>query len=135
MHETELIVRYAETDQMGIVHHSNYAVWFEAARTEYIKSLGISYSKIEELGLMLPLLGLQCKFIKPARYEDRVIIQTSFKEFNGIRLSFSYSVINKENGDLLATGITEHAWTDKSLVPCILKKKNREIYDLIQKNI
>jgi len=135
MHETEIIVRYAETDQMGIAHHSNYAIWFEAARTEFIKSLGISYSKIEELGLILPLRSLYCEYRKPARYEDRIIIETKFKEFNGIRLSFSYNVINKGNGDLLATGVTEHVWTDKSLVPCILKKKNKEIYDLIQKNI
>jgi len=55
--ETEIIVRYAETDRMGIVHHSNYPIWFEAARTDFIKNLGMSYSKIEERGFMLPLIG------------------------------------------------------------------------------
>jgi len=130
-HETELIVRYAETDQMGIVHHSNYAVWFEAARTEYIKSLGISYTEIEEQGLMLPLKSLQCEFIRPAKYEDRIKILTRLNEYNGIRLSFNYNVINEEDGSLLAKGVTEHVWTDKSLRPCNLKKKNEKINNLI----
>lgn len=134
-HETELIVRYAETDQMGIVHHSNYAIWFEAARTEYIKSLGISYTEIEEHGLMLPLKALHCEFIKPAKYEDRVKILTRIKEYNGIRLSFSYNVLNEEDGSLLAKGETEHVWTDKSLRPCNLKKKNMKINSLILENI
>ena len=135
MHETELIVRYAETDQMGIAHHSNYAVWFEAARTEYIKSLGISYTRIEELGLMLPLRSLKCEYLKPAKYEDRIIIRTSIKEFNGIRITFGYQVFKKEDGSLLATGETEHVWTDHRLKPCNLKRKNIEIYNLIQENI
>jgi len=134
-HETELVVRYAETDQMGIAHHSNYAVWFEAGRTEYIKSLGISYTRVEELGLMLPLKSLHCDFIKPAKYEDSIIILTKIKESNGVRLSFSYNVLNKEDGTLLAKGETEHVWTDKTFRPCNLKKRNTEIYNLIQENI
>ena len=77
--ETNLIVRYAETDQMGIVHHSNYPIWFEAARTDYIKKIGLPYSKIEERGLLLPLIELNCKYKGAARYEDEVVIKTKLK--------------------------------------------------------
>jgi len=68
--ETRLVVRYAETDQMGIVHHSNYPVWFEAGRTDFIKGIGLPYSKIEEKGILLPLIELKCCYRGAARYED-----------------------------------------------------------------
>ena len=76
-----LIVRYAETDRMGIVHHSNYPVWFEAGRTEYIKQNGISYSEIEKEGILLPLLELKCRFINSSTYEDRIVVRTSVRAF------------------------------------------------------
>ena len=128
LHETELVVRYAETDQMGIAHHSNYAVWFEAARTEYIKSLGISYTRVEELGLMLPLKSLHCEYIKPAKYEDVIKILTKVKESNGVRLSFSYTVLNKEDGtpDLWFSDSPQHITQAKAIchgcadqLPCL----------------
>jgi len=77
--ETEIIVRYAETDRMGIVHHSNYPIWFEAARTDFIKNLGMSYSKIEERGFMLPLIELTCRYKGAARYEDRLIVKNLYQ--------------------------------------------------------
>lgn len=134
MHETELIVRYAETDQMGIVHHSNYPIWFEAARTEFIRNLGVSYSKIEEMGLMLPLMSIHCEYLKPARYEDRVLILTKVKEYTGVRLIFSYEVLNKADGSLLARGESEHAWTDLKLKPVVLKKVNPKLHNIIIEN-
>lgn len=129
--ETELIVRYAETDQMGIVHHSNYPIWFEAGRTEYIKELGISYSKIEELGLMLPVIELRCAYKGAARYEDEVIIRTSLGQMTGIRLIFSYEVVRKADSSIITTGETTHVWTDRGLKPVNLKKYNPEVYELL----
>lgn len=130
--ETELIVRYAETDQMGIVHHSNYPIWFEAGRTEYIKKLGMSYSSIEELGLMLPLIELKCTYKGAARYEDVVVVRAYVKEATAVRLIFGYEVIKKIDSSLITLGETAHVWTDKDLKPVNVKKRNPEVYELLR---
>ena len=72
--ESKIIVRYQETDQMGIAHHSVYPVWFEVARTDFIKKLGITYSEIEKMGVMLPLTEVTCKYYKGTRYEDELTV-------------------------------------------------------------
>ena len=128
---TCLKVRYAETDQMGIVHHSNYPVWFEAARTEFIKESGISYSKVEKKGLLLPLIELNCKYKSAAKYEDEILIKTFLIKLSFSRVSFGYEVYNKESGVLIASGETVHAWTDKSLKPSNIKKHFPDIYNLM----
>ena len=74
--QTHIIARYAETDQMGIIHHSVYPVWYEAARTEYIKMAGITYTQLEQQGVMLPLTELTCRYLRPVHYEDEVVIET-----------------------------------------------------------
>ena len=113
--ETELIARYCETDQMGIIHHSNYPKWFEAGRTDFFKKLGLRYSKIEEEGVLLLLIDLKCSFKSPARYEDEILVRTKPVEMSCVRLSFSYEVFKKDDMSLLASGETSHAWTEKSL--------------------
>lgn len=131
--ETYITVRYAETDQMGVVHHSNYPVWFEAGRTDFIKKMGLPYSKIEENGAMLPLLELKCAFKGFARYEDEIVIRTSISEFTGARLQFHYEVYNVVSDRLLTEGETYHCWTDSKLKPVNIKKFRPEIYELIVK--
>jgi acyl-CoA thioester hydrolase len=129
--ETHLVVRYAETDRMGIVHHSNYAIWFEAGRTDFIKKAGISYSKIEERGIMLPLIELKCNFKSPANYEDDIIIKTSIKEMSFTRIKFYYEAVrNIDKPVILSTGETMHVWTDKNLKPVNLKKYSPDLYEL-----
>ena len=115
--ETKFVARYAETDQMGIVHHSNYAVWFEAGRTEFFTKLGLSIRKIEERGVLLPLYEMNCKFKSPAQYEDEIIVKTKLDSMAKVRVIFSYQVINATNEKILATGKTMHAWTNKYLKP------------------
>lgn len=132
--ETNLIVRYAETDQMGIVHHSNYPIWFEAARTDYIKKMGLPYSKIEERGFLLPLIELNCKYKGAARYEDEVVIKTKLKKLTYTRATFYYEVIRKNDGELLTVGETMHVWTDRNLKPLNIKKHALDIYELLSKN-
>lgn len=128
-----ITVRYAETDQMGIVHHSNYPVWYEASRTEFIRKIGLPYSKVEEMGAMLPLLELHCKYMGAARYEDEVTIRTSIKTMTPARISFYYEVFINKAGDwiLINTGETMHAWTNRQLKPVNLKKFKPEIYELL----
>jgi len=129
--ETNLIVRYAETDQMGIVHHSNYPIWFEVGRTDFIRKLGMPYSKIENKGLLMPLISLKCNFKSHAKYEDRIIVRTRINQFTGIRLSFYYEVIKEEDSKILTTGETEHVWTTKELKPINLRKHDPDLYELL----
>ncbi|MCX8130054.1 MAG: acyl-CoA thioesterase [Clostridia bacterium] len=129
--DTKFIVRYAETDQMGIVHHSNYPVWYEAGRTDFIRKMGMPYSKIEENGILLPLVELKCNYKGAARYEDEVTVKTSIKDFSGVRITFRYEVY--KNDDLINSGETMHAWTTKELKPVNIKKLAPEVYNMILK--
>ncbi len=129
--KTEIVVRYVETDQMGIVHHSNYPVWYEAARTDYIKGIGMSYSEIEKRGFLLPLLELNSKYKGAARYEDELIISTIIKELSYTRITFYYEVYNKSNNVLINFGETMHTWTNRDLKPLNIKKHAPDIFDLM----
>jgi acyl-CoA thioester hydrolase len=130
-----LTVRYAETDRMGIVHHSNYPVWFEVGRTEFIRQNGISYSEVEGQGILLPLLELKCKFISSSTYEDKIIVRTSIKSYTKIRLNFYYEVFKESDmNNPITTGETVHVWTNAGLKPINLQKYNEELYNIIVKN-
>ncbi len=130
-----LTVRYAETDRMGIVHHSNYPVWFEVGRTEFIKQNGISYSEVEKEGILLPLLELNCKFIGSSTYEDKIVVRTSIKSYTKTRLIFYYEVF-KENDmkSPITIGETVHVWTNSDLKPINLQKRSQKLYDIICSN-
>lgn len=130
-----LTVRYAETDRMGIVHHSNYPVWFEVGRTEFINKNGMSYSEIEKEGILLPLLELKCRFISSSTYEDKIVVRTSIKSYTKTRLNFYYEVF-KENDmkNPITTGETVHVWTNSDLKPINLQKHRPELYDIICSN-
>lgn len=127
--ETKIKVRYQETDQMGVAHHSVYPVWFEEARTNFIKEIGVSYSEIEKMGIMLPLSKLNCKYIKPALYEDILIIQTKIKCITNVKIQFEYKVFKDDN--IINEGETEHPFVDKNFKLINLKKANKELFDLI----
>lgn len=131
--QTRFVVRYAETDQMGVVHHSNYPIWFEAGRTDFIRKMGLPYSKIEETGAKLPLLELKCKFKGFARYEDEIIVKTCISEYTATRLLFHYEVFRHGGESAITEGETMHCWTDGNLKPVNIKKFRPEIYDLIEK--
>lgn len=131
--ETRFVARYAETDQMGIVHHSNYPIWFEAGRTDFIKQLGMPYSSIEEGGLMLPLIRLECNFRGSAKYEDNIIVRTNIKKITYTRVIFYYEVYKNNEEKPITSGETEHAWTNHQLKPLNLKKHSPYIYELLSK--
>ncbi len=133
--ESKLTARYAETDQMGIVHHSNYPIWFEVGRTDFIREMGMPYSEIEKSGAMLPLIGLKCTFKSHVGYEDRVIVRTKIKEYNGIRLTFYYEIVREDDSSVITTGETEHAWTTCSLKPVNLRKYRPDLHEILVKAI
>jgi acyl-CoA thioester hydrolase len=108
-----LRVRYQETDQMGIAHHSVYFIWFEAARTELIREHGLSYKECEERGWLLPLVESYCRYMRPACYDDQLLIKTQLIPEKGAIFHFSYEVINNTNGEVLAQGFTKHVCIDR----------------------
>lgn len=126
--ETRFPVRYAETDQMGVVHHSVYPVWFECGRTEFIKHFRISYDELERQGLMLPLARLSCEYKTPIRYGETVLVKTRLLEATKARLVIGYEVFSEERNTLCAKGSTEHAWTGTHLRPVNIAKYRPELY-------
>jgi acyl-CoA thioester hydrolase len=128
---TEIIVRYAETDQMGIVHHCVYPVWFEAARTDMMEQAGYSYARIEEEGIMLPVSHLEVDYKGGVKYGQRVIVRCFVEKLSVARLSLGYEIRRKGEDDVLCSGRTVHAWTDVKLNIINLKKKAPELYEFL----
>ncbi|MDQ0337855.1 acyl-CoA thioester hydrolase [Caldalkalibacillus uzonensis] len=124
-----LRVRYQETDQMGVVHHANYIKWFEIGRTELLRQLGTDYRRVEEQGLLLPVIEVTCQYKKPALYDDEIHIITTVSDYTGVKLTFAYEVYRGE--ELLVTGTTAHCWTTPQLKPVNLKKAWPELHQLI----
>ena len=102
-HEFKVRVRYAETDQMGVVYHGNYAQYFEMGRVEWLRNKGLSYSFMEKNGVMLPVVSLTLNYKKPARYDDLLTVRTIFKKQESVRIEFDYEIYSEE-GELLTTG-------------------------------
>ncbi len=110
--ETEFRVRYAETDAMGIAHHTSYFVWFEVGRTEYTRAMGLPYRDVERDGVRLVVVEACCHFHRAARYDDVVVVRTTVREVTRARLTFAYEVRLKPADTLLVDGHTTHAATD-----------------------
>ena len=106
--ETTVRVRYAETDQMGVVYHSNYIIWLEVGRVELLRQLGFSYQEMEAEGLHLPVVEVKCRYKHPARYDDEVTIRTHLAQMRASLLRFHYEVVHKADGRLLAEGESVH---------------------------
>lgn len=112
--ELEIRVRYAETDQMGVAHHSSYLVWFEAARTELIRGRGRSYAEIEAAGWLLVVVEAHCRYRRPARYDEVLVVRSRVREVRAATLAFAYDVVRKVDGEIVADGYTVHAAVDRS---------------------
>ena len=113
-HETEVRVRYAETDQMGIAHHSNYLIWFEAGRSDLCRARGFSYKEMEEKdGALMVVAESYVRYKSPAFYEDVLSIRTTISEIRSRSIRFSYEIHRKSDDMLIAEGETLHLVTDK----------------------
>lgn len=110
-HEIELRVRYAETDQMGIVYYGNYAQYFEVGRVEWLRNFGISYKSMEDEGLMLPVVSLDVKFKKPAHYDDLLKVRTQLVKLPSASIEFDYEITN-QSGEILTSGNTVLVFMD-----------------------
>jgi acyl-CoA thioester hydrolase len=122
--ETKLRVRYAETDKMGVVYHSNFVIWFEVGRVELLRQLGFQYSEMEaEDNCHIPVVDLRVRYKSPAQYDDEIIVRTQIKNVRSSLLHFSYEVFRESDHTLLATGETMHIIVNSKLERTTLPEK------------
>jgi acyl-CoA thioester hydrolase len=126
---TTLQVRYAETDQMGVVYYANYMIWFEIGRTDFCRKHGFAYREMERQdGLYIMVAEARCRYKAPARYDDEILVRTCLKETRRRVLIFGYEVYRQATDELLAEGETVHVITDRDGHPRSLPEKYRELF-------
>ena len=121
--EARLRVRYAETDQMGVVYHSNFIIWFEVGRVELLRTIGFSYLEMEKDGFHLPVVEVKCRYKQPARYDDAILIRTHISGLRASYIQFAYQVLREEDGALLAEGSSTHVVVGPDMRPNGLSDK------------
>jgi acyl-CoA thioester hydrolase len=118
----EIEVRYAETDQMGVVYHANYLVWMEVGRTTLIQDLGFNYAEMEKDGVISPVLDIQISYKKPLRYGEKATVKTWIDEYDGLRVSYGYEILTMD-GELAVTAVSKHVCVKKeNFRPVIIRK-------------
>ena len=122
--ETRVRVRYAETDQMGVVYHANYLIWFEVGRVEYIRQLGLDYKSMErEEGCGIAVVDVSVRYKAPARYDDELLVQTTLIAARGALIRFGYKILRAVDGVLLCEGETVHVVVDTEMTKRALPQK------------
>ena len=125
-------VQYYETDKMGITHHSNYIRWMEEARVDFLARIGWEYAKLEEMGLVSPVLNVTCDFRKTTTFSDEISIDVSVKEFRGVKLFLSYEMKN-DKGEAVCTAQSSHAFLDREGKPARVKQDFPGLFDTLTK--
>jgi acyl-CoA thioester hydrolase len=129
--EARLRVRYAETDQMGIVYHANYIIWMEVGRVEYCRAAGIRYRDMErDDGILLAVVEAKCRYVSSAFYDDEVIVRTWIEQAHPRLVRFSYEMVEADTGRVLATGETKHVFCDREKRPLKLPDKYRPAFGI-----
>lgn len=119
-------INYYETDRMGVVHHSNYIRFLEEARCNWLESIGLPFATLEENGITIPVLAVNCEYKHHVTFNDVIIVEMVVKEYTGVRMTVQYKIINKNTSDIVLVGETKHCFTNKNLRPINLKKINKE---------
>lgn len=126
-------INYYETDRMGIVHHSNYIRFLEEARCAWLEHYNLPFAYIEEQGITIPVLEVDCKYKNHVTLGDVITIKPTTSKFNGIRMEISYEVLEEKTGKVVIEATTKHCFTDRNLRPINLKKHNQEMYEIFEK--
>jgi acyl-CoA thioester hydrolase len=126
-HKYSRKANYYETDQMGIVHHSNYIRYFEEARLDWMNTRVVQYRDMETAGVIIPVLSVDCQYKHPVRFDDSMEIFVHLTDYDGLRMSFEYELYLKESGILCVTGHTSHCFLNHDLSPVILMKINPQM--------
>lgn len=121
------LVHYHETDKMGITHHSNYIKWMEEARIDFLEQIGCSYMKLEQDGIISPVIGVECRYKRPTTFGDEVHIHVEIIEFKRVELIIGYTMTNNKTGELVLTGQTHHCFTNAAGRPIALKRQFPEL--------
>jgi acyl-CoA thioester hydrolase len=122
--ESRIRVRYAETDQMGVVYHSNYFIWFEVGRVDLMRSLGFSYREMEQKEeCFIAVVDARCRYKSPAHYDDEIVIRTHLKNVRESLIHFGYEAVRTSDGTLLAEGETTHIVTDETLARRVIPQR------------
>jgi len=129
VNETKLRVRYAETDQMGVVYHSNHLIWFEVGRVEFMRQMGFSYRDMErEDGLFIAVAEARCRYRAPVYYDEEVVVRTRLKTVRDSVIIFSYELARADTGALLAEGETTHVVTNSAMKISALPNKYLSVF-------
>ena len=120
-------VQYYETDKMGITHHSNYIRWMEEARIAFLSALGYEYDRLEEMGIISPVLKISCDYKKTTTFPDRISIRVSMEEFRGVKLFLAYEMRN-ESGEVVCTAASSHAFLGRNGRPVRMKQDYPDLY-------
>jgi acyl-CoA thioester hydrolase len=120
-------VRYAETDQMGVVYYANYFVWFEVGRTDLLRAAGWTYREMEAEGFQLPVIEAHCTYRESAKYDDELEIRTTGTALSPVRVQFAYEVVRSADQATIASGTTVHATLDRTGRPCRLPERVKNI--------
>ena len=127
-HETRFRVRYAETDQMGVVYYANYLVWMEIGRVELVRSRGFDYKALEQAeGLYLSVIEANCRYLYPARYDQEILVSTEVAKSSSRIIEFGYEIRSVEPDRLLAQGSTRHIWLNREWRPARLPERYNSI--------
>ena len=133
--ETRLRVRYAETDKMGVVYHSNFVIWFEVGRVELLRQLGFQYSEMETADdCHIPVVDLRVRYKSPAQYDDEIVVRTQIKNVRSSLLHFSYEILREADRALLATGETMHIIVNSKLERTAMQKKYMRAFNGTKRN-
>ncbi|MCI9427570.1 MAG: acyl-CoA thioesterase [Eubacterium sp.] len=119
--------KYYETDQMGIIHHSNYIRWMEEARMDLMEQIGLSYKGMEKMEIISPVLSIACEYKSMVHFDDTVIIETKISEYNGIKMKVEYRMTDKKTGELRTLATSEHCFLNRSGKPISLKRSYPEL--------
>lgn len=125
-------INYYETDRMGVVHHSNYIRYMEEARCSWLENIEMPFSLLEENGITIPVLGVNCDYKYHVTFGDTIIIEPFAKEYSGVRMRVGYDMKDKKTGKTVLIGETKHCFTDKKLKPINLKKYAPEFSNKFQ---
>lgn len=124
------VINYYETDQMGIVHHSNYIRYFEEARCSFMAQAGYPYARLEEEEIVSPTLAVSCKYMHAVKYGDTVRIAVRMVKLTKLKCAFTYEITDAETGEIRAKGTSEHGFLTKSGKPVILPKDRPDFYEM-----
>ena len=131
VHPLERTAKYYETDQMAVVHHSNYIRWFEEARVDYLEQIGLGYDTIEAAGIYSPVLGITCEYKSAVRFNEKVLVIAELIFFNGIKMKLEYTVLDAISKKVRVTGTSDHCFVTTDFRPTSLKKEHKDMYDIL----